>query len=464
MDKRKTVIKIIFFVFVMSAVLLSADKVLLVKYPDGIYSMKRFYELKDNTVDVLFIGNSHAFETYNTSVMWDSHGISSYVLAGSQQPTWNTYFFLKEALKTQKPDVIVMDAVGCICNFDYTDDPTQMKNCYGMKPSLNKIEAMCVSSSLDRMEFFVPISNYSSRYSELSAEDFLGSSDIPKYKYWMGFASNYKNEAFETPRLQPADETIPMGKKTEKYYRKILELAKEKNIPVVVVVTPYPCISTEDAAYFKSAENIAKEYNAAFLNPALDPASIGLDFKRHASDDSHLNAEGNRIYTAYFADYLKSHYEIPDRRGDPAYLDWEKCSEYLKRMDSNYQLRTLNDYESICRHIKAGQYSFFAIVGENCTNASEILSPLGMKDCKADSVYFYSDGQTELLFKEADTISYRDIYLRFHNDLVYSDRNRLAEKYTAGANTVKIVVYDRTTDDICDVFSIDGRDLQKLCR
>ena len=90
-------------------------------------------------VDVLFLGSSHVFETYNTSVLWDEYGIASYVLGGSVQPMWNTYFYMKEALKTQTPELIVLDAYCCEYREEYNDYSRQIKNCYGMKPSLNKL-------------------------------------------------------------------------------------------------------------------------------------------------------------------------------------------------------------------------------------------------------------------------------------------------------------------------------------
>ena len=71
---------------------------------------------------------------------------------------------------------------------------------------------------------------------------------IPRYENWMGFCSNYVNEVKDTPCLEDSYTEKPMHQKTEKYYRKILQLAEEKQIPVLVVVTPYPDITENDAA------------------------------------------------------------------------------------------------------------------------------------------------------------------------------------------------------------------------
>ena len=82
MNKCKTAIKIISFILIMTVIFASVDGILKVKYVDGIYSMKRFYELEDDSVDVLFLGSSHVFETYNTSVCsgWFCPAYVEYIL------------------------------------------------------------------------------------------------------------------------------------------------------------------------------------------------------------------------------------------------------------------------------------------------------------------------------------------------------------------------------------------------
>ena len=464
MNKCKTAIKLISFILIMTVIFASVDGILKVKYVDGIYSMKRFYELEDDSVDVLFLGSSHVFETYNTSVLWDEYGIASYVLGGSVQPMWNTYFYMKEALKTQTPELIVLDAYCCEYREEYNDYSRQIKNCYGMKPSLNKLNAMFVTSSYDNVKFFFPISNYSSRYSELTMEDFLDSQMIPRYENWMGFCSNYVNEVKDTPCLEDSYTEKPMHQKTEKYYRKILQLAEEKQIPVLVVVTPYPDITENDAAVYKSAERIAAEYNVRFLNPALDPASIGLDFSIHAAEGLHLNSVGNQIYTSYFGDYIKDHYSIHDRRGDPGYQAWEKCSTYIKRLDSIDQMNNMTDFEDICRKINEEEYCAFIITGKDITDLPEQLKLLGITECENSSVCISIKGQKVPWLSFTDTVTYQQIYLLFHDDLVYSDRNRLADEYTADSKSVKVVIYDKVTDDICDVFTVAEANPEVVCR
>ena len=119
---KKSVIRIGSFILILGIVLGYVNKVFKVKYSDGIYSVTKFYELEDDTVDVLILGSSHAFENFNTGILWDEYGIASYILAGSLQPMWNTYYYLKEALKTQTPELIVLEGYLTCWKYEYIDD------------------------------------------------------------------------------------------------------------------------------------------------------------------------------------------------------------------------------------------------------------------------------------------------------------------------------------------------------
>lgn len=63
--------------------------------------IQQFYNQKENTIDVLCIGNSATYVNINPAIMWEN-GIASFNLCESSQMPWNTYYYLEEALKTQK--------------------------------------------------------------------------------------------------------------------------------------------------------------------------------------------------------------------------------------------------------------------------------------------------------------------------------------------------------------------------
>ena len=79
---------------ILSLLIKSTYNIFSFKYGDGILGLKYLYEQDENTVDLLVLGSSHAFEDVNTAILYDRYGISSYILAGSVQPFWNSYWRL----------------------------------------------------------------------------------------------------------------------------------------------------------------------------------------------------------------------------------------------------------------------------------------------------------------------------------------------------------------------------------
>jgi hypothetical protein len=71
----------------------------------------RIHSEAPNTVDVLFVGSSRVYCAVNPNVLWLDEGIASFVFASSAQPLWTSYNYIIEALKTQKPSILVLDVV-----------------------------------------------------------------------------------------------------------------------------------------------------------------------------------------------------------------------------------------------------------------------------------------------------------------------------------------------------------------
>ena len=64
---------------------------------------------KENTLDVLFTGDSEASNTFSPFQYWKEQGITSYNLGGSAQRLNDCYTVLEEVLKHQKPKILVLE-------------------------------------------------------------------------------------------------------------------------------------------------------------------------------------------------------------------------------------------------------------------------------------------------------------------------------------------------------------------
>ena len=81
-----------------------------------------FYALEDNKVDMVFIGSSHAYCTFDPENFDSVFGTLSWQLGTPLQNYDTSYFVLKEVYKTQRPKVVVLELY-----WDVMDDEFDMQ-------------------------------------------------------------------------------------------------------------------------------------------------------------------------------------------------------------------------------------------------------------------------------------------------------------------------------------------------
>lgn len=474
----KAVIKTIIFIMFLCLTLGYTDHVLSLK--NDIHRMKYFYELEDNTVEVLILGSSHAFADINTGTLWKEHGIASYILAGSSQPMWNTYFYLKEALKSQTPRLVVLEGFRVVEEKEFKEDSFVIYNTFGMKWSQNKLDAFRSSVPEERLpEFLMEYTQYHDRYSKLCEEDFMMWHEARQYENWKGSTIITQTTLTEAPDVD-VSKYSGCGKltdKTEKYYRAVIELCQEKGIPLLIVVSPYAGIKEEDQEAFNTAEKIAEEYQVPFLNYNLMQDVLGLDYMTDCAEESHLNYKGGIKLTENLGEYIAGHYEIPDHRGETAYSSWDKDAEYLNAVIKDQQMREMEDVDEISDYIIENKYEVILSVDGYCDGENEgiktILASFGIEELGNGGIWYFEEGNKlgwnsgdgeDSCFWEMDR---HDFGLsRICDDIDRCDNviQIDGQKYKTVDNGLNIVVFDMVSDCVADSFGLDADDSYRLCR
>lgn len=472
---RRTVIRFIGFTILFCILMGYVNRVLVMKYE---YRIQKFYDLEDNTVDVLVLGSSHAYADINTGVLWREYGIASYVLAASSQPMWNTYFYLNEALKTQTPKLILLEGYRVVEEKEYLDDSFIIRNTYGLKWSRNKIDAIKVGVPEERWpEYFLEYTLYHNRYAELSEEDFFHDQGSKQYENWRGSSILMKTTPMEAADIGGDIEDVELTEKTEKYYRATIELAQENGIPILIVINPYAGITSEDQAMFQTAEKIAGEYRVPFINYNDRRDLLSIDYATDFAEESHLNYRGGYKVSEALGEYIVSHYNIADRRGETAYDGWEMDADYLYTSVANQQMRETTDLNMISECLQKQEYDvFLSVDGYGLADnemAGRFLTDLGITEVgyggiwylKKDREPFWKSGDGETVrFYETDR---HDFGLRRTRSDDGSYRNEICidnKIYQTVKNGVNVVVFDTVTDEVVDSFGLDGDDSYMLKR
>lgn len=315
--------------FLLTALLVSyATYVLTPKKDYGICSMVNLYRQPENTVDVLVVGTSMVYAGVNTNVLWSEYGIAAYDLCSAEQPFWVSYYVIREALKTQSPKVILLDAKPSIYTRDYSKRGRTILSTYGIKGLDNRIGAImaCVEKPSDALDYILGLPQVHSNYKTLTWNDFsLPPDNGGRGANWKGYIEMDAVEHHQRPSLVWTSTKRNMNEREEEYARKIFELCREEGIEVMLLGMPNPDYAN-DHMYYNALWAVAAEYGFGGINYNDPNLRYGLRYSSDFADWQHLNVKGSMTFSRKLGADLLERFDLPDRRGDEAFDSYERTA------------------------------------------------------------------------------------------------------------------------------------------
>lgn len=489
----KRVIAAVLFLTLLTGTIAGANWLFRLKATDGCYPMQMFYKQEKNTVDVLCLGSSHTYTNINPAVLWDEYGIASYDLAGSNQPFWNSYYYFKEALKYQTPELVVLDVYRAIETQDYQDDARTAMNTFGLRYSKDWLENLEVSlfPTESYVDYLLRYPIYHSRYQELKERDFKRYNGDFNRENYKGFNLNCisTTEFGEFPNVSGVTEVGEMTEKTEEYFKKIIELAQDHDIPLLLVSAPYIGGVEEDKMIYNQVELIAKDYGVEFIDFNEHYTDIGLDLEKDFAEASHLNYYGNEKYTRYLGKHIVKHYEVTDRRGDERYDSWEKNARFYEQHAANVDLAKTWEKKEYFRKLfsRSDRYTICVNVAGDCSGdgkktkkLKKILKEYGM-NMEENSTWVFKGGELIYTLPVNEEITEDDF---FYEDLGKKSLSVVTEMQYSGVmgaypyktvtlegircnaveRGINLLVYDNEFQTVVDNVGLDADNGYDFCR
>ncbi len=338
MEKTKIINFIKMLIIIATAVVIVCvlSKILVLKSEDGINQFDALYKQPENSIDVFFVGSSKVYCDIATGVLWEKYGIASFDLGGAEAPAWVSYYQLKEALRRQRPKVICYEVSVPAMYPDILNQSTEWAtdNTYGMKWNSNRTEQLRANSETeeDYRTRLNPFNIMHGRYNDLQENDFTNVRNTARYK---GFDPREKIVEMETPDISGVTTAAPCSEKAEEYARKIIELAKQEDIPILFFASPCEARESEQEI-INYMWQIAQSEGVPYIDFNTRYEEIGMDYSKDMSVGNHLSYTGNYKFSSYFGQILKDEYDIPDRRGDSRYASWDWDATY-----QNYERQDL---------------------------------------------------------------------------------------------------------------------------
>lgn len=342
----KRIIRCVCFAVVFMVCFLSITDVM--RNKDDATSYAPFYQ-EDEQYDVLFVGTSVTNCGISPLDLWNDYGIVSYNIANSGQGIANSYYALKDALRVQKPQLVVMDV-----SYIARDSSTGMIHTLFDNMPMGQAKWQGVrdlAPESEWIDYFVPLLYYHQRWEELSAKDFDRIVSLNRGGAVMKQSYDKEGKVFDTSVFSegmvivPEDEKSPMDEKRQEYIGRITQLCRDNDVDILFV--NYPGYAVGETNHGDGEElqrlwngfaDVARENHADYMNCLHMIDEIEFDFATDLADWRHLNINGNKKITHYIGSYIQEQYNIPDRRNETELQHWNEdyltWQEYVRGLEA----------------------------------------------------------------------------------------------------------------------------------
>ena len=333
---------------------------------------KDFYNLKKNTVDVLFFGSSHAVCSFNPQILYDNYGIVSYNLGCEQQSLLITYYWLKEALKYQSPKVVVLDTYtfhkytdAYVYNNMNCSEGAVRKPMDSMRLSPLKWEAGMAIEKVDPTQIGLsfPLLNirYHTRWTGLGENDYTEHSMIDHGGVKGFTVIGGKNPDAVDVTFKEADaatvEPEPMVEIADEYLWKIISLCKENNIQFILANIPYG----ESIQRYKATNDYAKAHDIPFYDFNEEKLYNEINYSVSENLYGHPNYLGAEKISMYMGKLLTENYGITKKEDS----SFDVSRELFNHKVENIKLKDTADIHQYLDLLGNERYDVFVLGSNN---------------------------------------------------------------------------------------------------
>ena len=488
MEHVKNVVKCGIFLTILVSSLLMINKVLEAKYIvknsswPTTSSYRQFYEMERESIDVLFLGSSVVVNAFIPQEIYNEYGIRSYNLGSEQQSIFLSYYWLREALRYQKPKVVVLDARFMMDmhpeNAINTVEGLTRKCLDPMKWSEVKREAVHKLCELDEsqseLSYYLTNIRFHSRWTAIQEYDFnkemVGPSKLK------GFAPVLdKGQAsyatFDENDLTVSFEFAPL---MQEYLDKTVQLCKENDIHFVLVDLPGNLMSDginnahkayaqkEGIGYYNLCSTLYYNQIGAVLP---DENIIG-----------HENIWGAIKTSKFLGKVLKEQYGLEAIEDE----QYESTKAYYEHTIKNADLTRITTQAEYLQAIKDSDYAvFFAAHGDSSAvflsdDVQNGMKNLGLSCSFADNPtnsYVAAVVGGDVIEEEASGRKIDYVGSFRNRNTIFSLRSSgikmgagssiLIEgvQYSRNVEGINIAVYDLTTDKVIDKVTFNGAEI-----
>ena len=287
-----------------------------------------FYALEKDSLDMVFVGSSHSYCTFDPERIEKYTGLKSFQMGTPLQHADTTYYELKEIFKYQKPRFVVMELYWDVIDDDFEpkqadsffevlkDDDIKKEYIKKVFPLGAKVKYALAAIRYQQEYFAYMSSQIEKEIAEKKGvakkqEETNGTEYYRSLGYTFCDTVLPKTEYDETNQFKGLDGNNWQPSKTQlKYIRKLSDLCRENGAKLIMVTAPIANVSME---YIKNYDKIHSQLEK-ISEYALEEDYIDYNIlnsyehlleNENFRDDAHLNDSGVEIVDKHFSKWLK---------------------------------------------------------------------------------------------------------------------------------------------------------------
>lgn len=270
---------------------------------------------KENSIDVLVLGDSESYSSIIPMQIWKDKGFTSYVCGTSAQNLAYTQTLLNRSLKTQSPKVVILET-----------------NAIFRKINIE-------NAALEKITNYFSVFRYHNHWKSMdwsklgSKTHFTWTDDYKGYRYNVDINPSQKKE-----HMKPNKGMAEIHSINKRYVKEIKEICDENNVRFILWSTP----STVNWNYKRhnAIQALAEELNCEYVDLNLENDTIQINWDKDTRDKGdHLNYTGAVKVTQFLSEYLEEMDILKDHREDETYDKWDKSLKKFElivgRSDNN---------------------------------------------------------------------------------------------------------------------------------
>lgn len=245
-----------------------------------------FLQEEKNSMDAIFFGSSLVYCDIRPDCFTEESGLSAYVLAGPEQNMALTYYYIREALKTQSPSVIFVE----MTEMYFPESNGFQKTNIGYMPwSANRLEAVFRAAQKEEWPgLLFPICNYHDRWKEITSQELLQNLkgyQTDRYRGYTYLEEIAIQEGFSEKQVDAKEYEYNL-----KWFQKTAKLARDRGITLVAYITPC-CQRLPEHLTDRIRRDAARE-GISLLDCNQSFEEFGFDLQRDFYDSLHTNYRG----------------------------------------------------------------------------------------------------------------------------------------------------------------------------